>query len=210
MLTVTVYPVDLSVGSAGSDHLCGPDHHHAGAEDTQGSPPSPGCVPLRWYQGKNQLNSLDLHPSDQTENYCSIVKTKRTCSWLVLEMLWFVSSWLCLNISINLQYFTVHHPWWCWTSALTSSYASNIHHLIIQATWVLLCHFSCDVSISRCSHKMLSWCHFQPGISHNITFCMFHNAFLAFHVSFNTIRINILVCHLGANVIEEKMSGNIV
>lgn len=157
MLTVTVYPVDLSVGSAGSDHLCGPDHHHAGAEDTQGSPPSPGCVPLRWYQGKNQLNSLDLHPSDQTENYCSIVKTKRTCSWLVLEMLWFVSSWLCLNISINLQYFTVHHPWWCWTSALTSSYESNIHHLIIQATWVLLCHFSCDVSISRCSHKMLSW-----------------------------------------------------
>lgn len=58
-------PVDLSVGPAGSGHRCGPDHHHAGTEDSQGSSSSPGRVPLRWYQGKKHL---DLRTSDQTKN----------------------------------------------------------------------------------------------------------------------------------------------
>lgn len=50
---VDMYSVDLTAGPAGSDHLRGPVQHRQGSEDPQAAPSSSGCIPLRWYQGKN-------------------------------------------------------------------------------------------------------------------------------------------------------------
>lgn len=66
--------VDRSRGSAGSDRPCGPDHHHASAEDAQGAPSSPGRVPLRWYQGKNRPNS---QPSRETRFEAELVAVRQ-------------------------------------------------------------------------------------------------------------------------------------
>lgn len=48
-----MYSVDLTAGPAGPDHLRGPVQHRQGSEDSQAAPSSSGCIPLRWYQGKN-------------------------------------------------------------------------------------------------------------------------------------------------------------
>lgn len=69
--SLTTRPVDLSVWAAGSVLLYGPDVHHAGPEDIEGSSSSPSRIPLRWYQGKNQLNSPGARPPDQPESRTS-------------------------------------------------------------------------------------------------------------------------------------------
>lgn len=66
--------VDRSHGSAGSDRPRGPDRHHASAEDAQGAPSSPGRVPLRRYQGKNQPNS---QPSRETRFKAELVAVRQ-------------------------------------------------------------------------------------------------------------------------------------
>lgn len=74
-LMETVYSVDVSVGPAGSHHLCGPVQHRQGPEDSQASPSSPGRVPLGWYQGKNPQRSGSISdPRTSSSSLCLQVK----------------------------------------------------------------------------------------------------------------------------------------